>query len=264
MSSVSSAPSASPSSRLRLAVPVVSHVQIDSSDFSRLLAEAGPGALTGDFAPTTVLDVRGADYAGGHIRGSVHVAFDALESASASPYDSLVARAQAASTSKLVVLDLSSKQQAPVVAETFLAKFKDTHAALEQPTVYVVTLGFAGVLNDNVNISPDRATITLKQDATNLIEDFNAAAWVAVAVPRTPSRLDLPNSSNMCAANTRTRAARPTADLLGSLVVCSYPHTLSVLSVVSLCCVLGWCTRTPWSQLKPSECPRRAATTTKR
>lgn len=180
-----------PSSRLRLAVPVVSHVQIVASECTALLSEAGK--LTGAFGPTTVLDVRGQEFAGGHIAGAMHVAFDDLEA----QYDSLVAQAVAAKTTKLIVLDLS-RQQAPMVAETFLARFKDSQQGdVEEPVVYVVTSGFAGVLQEYVTISADRSKIELNDEGKARIADFDAAAWTAIAVPRTPSRQDLPNSNNM-------------------------------------------------------------------
>ena len=192
-----------PSSRLRLAVPVVSHVQIDAGECTALLSEA-QGQLSGKFGPTTVLDVRGEDFTGGHIRGAVHSAFDQLEG----QYDSLVAQAVAAKTSKLIVLDLT-RQQAPLVAESFLSRFKDSQQGdVEEPVVYVVTSGFAGVLQEYVHIFPDRSKIELNDSGKKIVADFDAAAWTAIAVPRTPSRQDLPSSSIMLVYKSQADSAQ--------------------------------------------------------
>lgn len=203
LSTDSSAPSsassaASPASRLRLSVPAMSHVQIGPEELAPLLAEGGAAAaaLKG-WGSTTVLDVRGSDYAGGHVRGSVHVPFSQLEEGSGG-FDSVVAQLAQAATRRLVVLD-NSRQEAPVAAESILSKFKEAHPQADEPTVYVLTSGFPGLLALYVDVSADRSSVTLRDGdaAAQLIADFEPSAWTAVSVPRTPSNAALPSSANV-------------------------------------------------------------------
>jgi rhodanese-related sulfurtransferase len=196
---------ASPSNRLRLAVPEVSHTSIDITEFNDILAEAG-GELSGTYGPITVLDVRTADsFPGGSIRGSVHVDFETAESDVAS----IISKLQDGKTRKLIVIDNGSRQQAPIIAELILAKLKSSGAAEgTEPQVYVLTSGFAGVLNENVNISADRSEVSLKSGGEKLISDFDASRWTAVAVPRTPSNANLPKSANMVLYKAAADSAR--------------------------------------------------------
>jgi hypothetical protein len=51
-----------------------------------------------------------------------------------------------------------------VVAESFLAKFKESDD--EAPTTYVLTTGFAGMLNRHVDIAADKSSQYRKREAS--------------------------------------------------------------------------------------------------
>jgi len=199
----------SPSSRLRLSVPVSQTVQIDASEFVQLVSSL-PAPLDGSFgSDSVVLDVRPAEsFVGGHVRGSVHVPFSE-EAGEIPSVDEVLAKIQKAGTRRVVVLDSGARQQAPVVAELLLQKLKESSSAADKDdvSVLVLTSGFSGVLNEHVSISADRASVSLKAGAEALIADFNSAHWLPVQVPRTPSNASMPQSTNMLVYKQQVDAA---------------------------------------------------------
>lgn len=138
------------SSHLRLTIPSLSHTQLVPEELEELVRET---PTTGAFSALTVVDVRAGDFNGGHLRGSVHISFESLESS----WSSLVSQVSAARVARLVFVCLNGRQRSPVVAETFLAKFKDEAGPeAEAPQVYVLTTGFTGVLNRYIDIAADK------------------------------------------------------------------------------------------------------------
>lgn len=159
----------------------ISHIQIVSEELSALLAET---PATGTYSELTIIDVRGEDFAGGQVKGSVHLAYDELEA----QIDDVVGKLTAAKATRVVFVDQSGGQRAPLAAEMLISKFKDEEG--EGPAIYVLISGFAGFLNAYLSISGDK--LTVKDDS---VSDFDPAKWQVVDVPRTPSNVDLPNSA---------------------------------------------------------------------
>jgi rhodanese-related sulfurtransferase len=97
-SSISSgevAPLESPSSRLRLTIPKQNHIQIVSEELEELLRET---PATGAYSDLTVIDVRGPDYEGGAIRGSVHLSFEDIET----QWETVIEKIKKAKVTKIV------------------------------------------------------------------------------------------------------------------------------------------------------------------
>jgi rhodanese-related sulfurtransferase len=111
-----------------------------------LLAESAPGAVL-------LVDVRSSDAVGGHIRGSVSLPFDTLES---SGLQSLLG--QIAQNKAIVFLCMTGRQRSPVAAEQFLAAFREAYGTdAEPPRTYVLVTGFTGVINHLTTIAADKS-----------------------------------------------------------------------------------------------------------
>jgi rhodanese-related sulfurtransferase len=192
--------------RLRLSVPAAAHVPIDSEEFSEMVKES---PLTGGFGTLTVIDVRDADFEGGHIAGSLHRSFEDLEGEDASKTDAklaeIVEAVRKANVQKIVFVCLYGKQRSPVVAESFLAKCKSM--GVTEPATFVLNKGFAGVLNAEVEISSDKQKPEVKS-GSKLIADFDASKWTVISVPRTPSNSAIPASQKQLAYKKLTDSAQ--------------------------------------------------------
>lgn len=174
MGDVDVASLASPSSKLRLNIPTVSHSALVPDELVTLIGESSSSSSS-----LTIVDVRSSDYSGGHIRGSVNVPFDTIESGC----DALLSSPAAA----FVFVCNSGKQRSPVAAELFLSKFREANSAAEPPRVYVLVGGFASFLNAYSQIAADKTVSLVDGPGAALISDFDATKWTPVNAQRTPS-----------------------------------------------------------------------------
>eukprot|EP00669_Euglena_mutabilis_P006157 TRINITY_DN1873_c0_g1_i1.p1 TRINITY_DN1873_c0_g1~~TRINITY_DN1873_c0_g1_i1.p1 ORF type:complete len:170 (+),score=58.07 TRINITY_DN1873_c0_g1_i1:25-510(+) len=107
-----------------------------------------------------LLDVRGEDYPGGHITGSINVPYDEF---GASLEELVEAHRHA---DRVVVYCMSSQVRSPSCAAQFLARLAEIHAA-PAPEVFVLIGGFAQWVRGRF------------KDPT-LVTDFDEKLWRAI------------------------------------------------------------------------------------
>lgn len=140
---------------LSIDIPTESAVKLEVEEVRKVLEESKESNIA-------IIDVRGADYAGGHIAGSVNVPYDKF----AEQLDALVAKYK--DTDRVIFHCMYSEQRGPHCANTFLNRRKELFPSAE-PNSYVLLGGFQKWLQTYYD---DEAAMK------SVVEDFDADSWV--------------------------------------------------------------------------------------